>query len=115
MCEKRTNREDNLRRQFHQHARQSTGSSTHTAPGRLEPYYGNSHISNLPGVNESLPLLGNWNNTHVPLWKHDRAYIRWPMFTAHVIKEHLSIPSNCAQALLILVPLAIAGGVIGWP
>lgn len=103
----------NIRSEF-RHGRLASNRSGATAPGRLEPYYGGPGLQGRYDLIETTPLVGNWNSSSIPLWKDDRIWIRWPMFTLHVIQGHLSAPSNYVHILLILVPIAIVAGAVQW-
>ena len=48
----------------------------------------------------------------IPLWKDERPWVRWPMYTLHVILITLS--NSYVYCLLIFVPLGITAGVVRW-
>jgi Ca2+:H+ antiporter len=52
------------------------------------------------------------NTNGSPLYKDDRAWVRWPATTAHVTWETLK--SNYVNVLLVFVPLGIIAGALGW-
>lgn len=105
---------ENIRSEFIRCGRTVSTRSRATAPGRLEPYYGGPGLQGRYDSIETTPLVGNWNSSSIPLWKDDRIWIRWPMFTLHIIQGHLSAPLNYVHALLILVPIAIVAGALKW-
>ena len=47
-----------------------------------------------------------------PYYKDDRAWIRWPFYTGHVVYETLI--SNYVNVLLVFVPLGIISGALHW-
>ena len=47
-----------------------------------------------------------------PLYKDERAYVRWPAYTARI--AYLTLKSNYVNVLLVFVPLGIVAGAMGW-
>ena len=61
---------------------------------------------------ETQPLLGDpGGSSERPLWEHENAAIRWPMFTAHKTMQVLG--SNYVNILLVFVPAGIITGAVG--
>ena len=66
------------------------------------------------GATEHTSLLAHplqYMDEH-PLYKDERAYVRWPAYTAHI--AYLTLKSNYVNVLLVFVPLGIIAGAMGW-
>lgn len=88
------------------------------ASGSIRTVRTNS-ISGNGGPRESTSLLapprghdGDDDDDRHPLWKDDRAWVRWPMKTLHV--SFKTLLSNYVNFLLVFVPLGIVAGASGW-
>ncbi|MCJ1393236.1 hypothetical protein MMC18_006108 [Xylographa bjoerkii] len=66
------------------------------------------------GASEHTSLLAHpiqYMHEH-PYYKDERAYVRWPAYTARI--AYLTLKSNYVNVLLVFVPLGIVAGAMGW-
>lgn len=68
--------------------------------------------SAVPNERTSLLERITTSDSGTPLWKDERAWVRWPMYTLHKTWETLA--SNPVNVLLVFVPLGIVAGAVGW-
>ena len=92
---------------------QQSGDSNRPFHSRLQN--GLTRIQNgFTDFDERTALLGGVtsNSDGKPLSEDDRAWVRWPAYTAYI--SYRTLTSNYVNVLLVFVPLGIIAGALGW-